>query len=146
MLAKDVAEKSGVKPDAPVAQRLKVLDGLTFAGPSPTSGFATSADLSVRSVGGKMKMTYMAQPAMAAAMESGAIQVMAAGTPFWVPPVTRGFGVAWIKVSAGELPEEFVPSTSGTLFMTKAYARANPDVIKGMQAVAQDVATYRYQG
>ena len=141
VLAKNIAEKSGVKPDAPVTERLKVLDGLTFAGPSPTSGFTTSADLSVRSVGGKMKITHMAQPAMAAALESGAVQVMAAGTPFWAPPVTRGFGVAWIRVSAGELPEEFVPSTSGTLLMTKAYARANPDVIKGIQDVAQEVAT-----
>jgi ABC-type nitrate/sulfonate/bicarbonate transport system substrate-binding protein len=139
VLAKSIADKSGVKPDAPVTERLKVLDGLSFAGPSPTSGFAQSAMLSTQSVGAKLKMSYMAQPAMAAALESGAVQAMAAGTPFWVPPVLRGVGVVWVKVSAGELPEQFVPTTSGTLLMTKAYARSNPDVMRKIQEVVKDV-------
>jgi ABC-type nitrate/sulfonate/bicarbonate transport system substrate-binding protein len=67
---------------------------------------------------------------------------MAAGTPFWVPPVTRGVGVAWIRVSGGELPEEFTPTTSGTLLMAKAYARANPDVMKRVLDVVNDVGAF----
>lgn len=142
VLSKAVADASRVKPDAPLDDRLKVLDGVIFASPSPTAVFGRSIELAVRATGKQPKMTYMGQGAMAAALESGAIQGFVAGTPYWVPPVTRGVGVVWIKPAAGELPERFTPTSSGTLMVTKAYARANPKVVAGLKAVIEAVGRF----
>jgi ABC-type nitrate/sulfonate/bicarbonate transport system substrate-binding protein len=142
VLARSAAEKSGVKIDGPLEDRLKALDGIVIAAASPTAVFGISLILAAQSVGSKPKMTYIGNPAMAPALESGAIQGFVSGTPYWVPPVLRGFGVAWIKPASGELPSQFSPTSSGTLMMTKAYARANPDVMRNIQSVIKDVGTF----
>lgn len=142
VVAKSVAEKSGLNPDSPLVDRLKALDGITFASPSATAIFGLSIELSVKSVGAQMKMTYIGQGGMAAALESGAVQGMVAGTPYWVPPVLHGAGLVWIKPVSGELPYEFTPTSSGTLMLTKQYARANPDLIVALKAVSADIADF----
>lgn len=142
VLDKRVAEQTSLTPDSPIADRLKALDGVLLAAPNPTAIFGISIDLSVKSVGSELKMTYMGQGAMAAALESGAIQAYVAGTPYWVPPVSRGAAVVWIKPVAGELPNEFTPTSSGTLLMSKDFARANPELTESVRNVVADVADF----
>jgi ABC-type nitrate/sulfonate/bicarbonate transport system substrate-binding protein len=142
VLDKRVADKTSLTPESPIAERLKALDGVLLAAPNPTAIFGISIDLSVRSVGAELKMTYMGQGAMAAALESGAIQAYVAGTPYWVPPVSRGAAVVWIKPVAGELPDAFTPTSSGTLLMAKDFARANPALMESVRSVVDDVADF----
>jgi ABC-type nitrate/sulfonate/bicarbonate transport system substrate-binding protein len=119
VLAKEVAEKTGVSANAPARERLKALDGLLIAAPSATSTYTNSFKGAAEALGAKMRLTYMAQPAMVAALESGAIQGYSAGAPFWGAQVARGKAVVWVSGPKGELPPENTPA-SITAFHTLA--------------------------
>ena len=82
----------------------------------------------------------MAQPAMTAALESGAIQGYIAGAPFWAVPVVRGSGVLWISGPKGELPSEYTPASASGLQAMRDAAEANSDVMKRLAAVQADLA------
>src|SRR5450432_3624574 len=74
ILSKAVADKLGVAANAPVKERLRALDGLTIAAPSATSAYLHPVKAAAEEAGAKVKFVYMAQPAMVAAIQSGAIQ------------------------------------------------------------------------
>ena len=141
ILAKSVADKIGVSPDAPVADRLKALDGLTFASVSPTSAFTVTTRTATEEVGAKLKFTFMAQPAMLAAMESGAIQAYIAGAPFWVLAPANNTGIAWISGPKGEFPAARTPSHSASVQMMRETAEAKPDIVRRLALVFADLAT-----
>lgn len=140
ILAKSVVDKLGVSPNAPVAERLKALDGLTIGSVSPTSSYTVTFKAATEDVGAKVRFTYMGQPAMPAALESGAIQAYVAGAPAWVPPTINGSGVAWISGPRGELPANRVPSNSGDVQMMRDVAEANPELARDLAAVFADLA------
>jgi ABC-type nitrate/sulfonate/bicarbonate transport system substrate-binding protein len=139
VLSKTVAEKLGVLSTAPVAERLKALDGLLIGSTSATAGYTTSIRRAAEDAGAKVRFTYMSQPAMAAALESGAIQSYIASAPFWAPPVVRGLGVVWISAPMGELPPEYTPASSGSLQTMREFAEANPELMKSLAAVFTDL-------
>ena len=130
ILAKDVADKSGVGRSAPLADRLKVLEGLPIASPSATSSFTVSYKGPADKIGVKMSFVYMAQPAMVAALETGAIKGYIASAPFWGPSVARGRGVNWISAPTGELPPENVPRGSTVCVTMRPFAEANPELMR----------------
>ena len=82
----------------------------------------------------------MAQPAMAAALESGAIDGFQAGPPNWTMPVLRGTAVAWIIGPKGEYPPEYVATSSGSLNTTEALVREKPELIAKMRGTFEDLA------
>ncbi|MCO5090037.1 ABC transporter substrate-binding protein [Bosea sp. (in: a-proteobacteria)] len=129
VVSKAAIEKLGIAPDAPVAQRLKALDGLLIASPSATSAYTISYRGALKDVGANVRFTYMAQPTMAAALESGAIQAYIASAPFWAGPVVRGAGMLWISGPRGDLPAQLTPSSSGTMQMMRDTAEANRDLV-----------------
>ena len=112
VLSKDTVAKLGVSPTAPVAERLKALNGIIIGTPSATSTYTLALKGSADSVGTSVRFTYIGQPAMVAALESGAIQGFIAGAPFWARPVVSGSGVLWLSGPKGEFPSEFTPSSS----------------------------------
>jgi len=140
ILAKAVADKTGVSPTAPVEQRLRALEGLTIAVPSATSSFTVPVKQSAEKMGINVKFAYMAQPAMAAALETGAIQGMMAGPTNFVPVIMKGGGVLWIDGPSGQFPKDVVPASSSCLQTTESYAKANPEVVKGMVQALQQTA------
>jgi ABC-type nitrate/sulfonate/bicarbonate transport system substrate-binding protein len=142
VLAKPIADASAVRPDAPVAERLKALNALTFASPSPTAIFGISVQMAAKQVGASMRMTYIGQTAMPAALESRAIDAMVAGTPFWVTPVLRGAGIPWISCASGELPYDVTPTSSAPLAAMREYAQTHPAVISGVRAALDDIAAF----
>jgi sulfonate transport system substrate-binding protein len=142
VLAKAVADKTGVAANAPVKDRLHALDGLTIAAPSATSAYLHPVKAAAEEAGAKVKFVYMAQPAMVAAIQSGVIQGMIAASPYAGVPVARGSGVAWISGPKGELPASVQPSSSACLQTSEQYAAANPQVIARMRAVLGDLAQY----
>ena len=140
VLAKSVADKLGVAPNAPVADRLKALKGLTLASPSPTSAYTVSYKAAATAVGSEPKFTFMAMPAMQAAMESGAIQGYVASAPFWVLPLVSGSATLWISGPGADLPANLRPRSNSVLLTTRAIANANPDLVKSIVGVFTDFA------
>lgn len=130
VLAKDVAEKTGVRADAPAKDRFKALDGLLIAGPSPTSTYTNSFKGAAEAAGAKIRYTYMGQPAMVAALESGAVQGYTAGAPFWGEQVARGKAVMWLSGPRSDLPRENTPASITSIHAMRPFAEANPDLMK----------------
>jgi len=142
ILSKAVADKLNVSASAPIKERLRALDGLTIAAPSATSAYLHPVKAAAEEVGAKVKFVYMAQPAMVAALQSGAIQGMIAASPYAGVPVAKGAGVAWISGPNGEFPASVQPSSSACLQTSEQFATANPQVIAKMRAVLSDLAQY----
>ena len=139
VLSKVVVDKLGISPSAPIAERLKALDGLLIASTSATSSFTISYGTSARAVRANIRFTYMGLPAMVAALETGAVQGIIATAPFWTVPVVKGTGVLWIAGPKGELPAEFVPASAADLQVMRDYADANPEVVKSVIAVVAEL-------
>lgn len=140
VLAKSVADKLGVSPKAPIAERLKALDGLVIGTPSATSVVTTAYGGGAKSVGASVRFTYIGQTAMPAALDSGAIQGYGASAPFWAIPVLKGTGVLWINGPSGEIPPEFSPSMSAQLQATREFAQANAALVQTMLAIQEEFA------
>ncbi len=141
VLAKTVATRLGIAPDAPVASRFRALDGLSVAEPSPTSAYVAPVRAGAQAAGAKIKLVYMEQTAMPAALESGAVEAIVLGSPLWGDVVLRGSGILWIRGPAGEFPPDLVPAASSALLATETFAAASPDVIKAVRATMDDLAT-----
>ncbi len=140
VLSKAVADKLGVAANAPVAARLKALDGLLLAAASPTATYKISFDGAAKAAGANVRFTHMAQTAMPAALESGAIQGYVASAPVWAAPVVKGSAVQWISGPKGELPREHTPASSSNVQAMRDHAEANPDLVKRVAAVFADFA------
>lgn len=135
VLANSVVEKLGVSPDAPMMTKLKALDGLTIAGPSATSAYVLSYRNAALSAGANIHFTYMSQPAMVAALSSGAVQGYIGGAPFWAIPVIKGYGTRWLSGPKGELPPACLPATTQIFLMLRSTIDANRDLVKNLAAV-----------
>jgi len=133
VLGTAVASQLGVAPAAPVKDRLRALDGLLLAVPSPTSVLVAPVREGAAGVGAKVRFTYMAQVAMPAALETKAIQGMVASFPFAGTPVLRGSGVLWIDGPGGELPAEVTPASSSTVQATGDYVKSNRQTVRKLQ-------------
>jgi ABC-type nitrate/sulfonate/bicarbonate transport system substrate-binding protein len=138
VLSKVAAEKLGVSPDAPVAQRLKAADGLTIATPEATASSTIGFRRAGATVGATYRFTYMAQTAMQAALETGAIDGYLASAPFWAAPIASGKGVVWISGPRGELPTGSVNTSSTQLQMLRDRAEAEPQLARAFAAVFAD--------
>ena len=139
VLAKSVIEKLGLPPNASVHDRLKAVDGLTIAAPSPTAVYAAIYRSATKSVGATPRFTYMSQPAMVAALASGAIQGFIAGAPFWAVSVAKGQGMDWVSAPKGQVPPENAPASTALIGMMRDYAAANPQVVKNFNAAFADL-------
>jgi ABC-type nitrate/sulfonate/bicarbonate transport system substrate-binding protein len=138
VLSKAVAERLGVSPNAPVAARLKALDGLRIATTSASSTFAVGPKSAIEGVGGKATFTYMAQPAMVAAFKKGVIDGYIASAPYYLAPVADGSGYIWINGPKGDWPKESAPVNSVVLIAKGDFADANADLMRRMRAVFAD--------
>ena len=139
VLSKAAVEKAKVSETAPIEQRLKALDGLTIASSNATSTNTIVVTSSAASVGANVKWVYMSQPAMVAALQTGAIQGFIGAAPYYVQPVINGSGVIWITGPKGEFPPQFVPPYTTVVMATRDFATANPDVINRVTAAFTDL-------
>ncbi len=142
ILSKVIASKLGDAVTSSQATKIKALDGLTIAAPSATSAYLTPIKSAADAVGAKVKFVYMAQPAMVAALATGAVQGMIAGAPFSLAPVTAGTGVLWLSGPKGDLPKEVLPASSACYETTEDYAAKNPDHLRRFLQVFQDLAVF----
>jgi ABC-type nitrate/sulfonate/bicarbonate transport system substrate-binding protein len=139
VLSKAAAAKSGVAPDAPLAARMKALEGLTIATTSATASATAALRLTAQRLGGvAVRFTYLAQPNFAPALERGAIDGYIGSAPFSTFGVVRGLGVLWMNGPAGEAPAEFRPANAGIIMAMRAYAESNPDAIRRLRGAYSD--------
>jgi ABC-type nitrate/sulfonate/bicarbonate transport system substrate-binding protein len=137
IVARDVIEKSGVPRSAPLRDRLRILDGLTVASVSATSSFTVTYRGTADGAGVKLNFVYMSQPAMGAALETGAIKAYIASAPMWGGTVAKGLGTDWISAPRGEVPDANVPRGATGLHAMRPFAEANPALMR------QVLASYR---
>ena len=142
VLGTAVAGKLGVAPTASVQDRLRALDGLLLAVPSPTSVLVAPIREGADALGAKVRFTYMAQGTMPAAVEANAVQGMVASFPFAGTPVLRGTGVLWINGPGGELPTDLIPASSSVVLATGAYVKSNPQTVHKLQRTLIDIAAF----
>ena len=140
VLSKKAAEQSGVSANAPVGDRLKALQGILIATPSPVSNFTLGLNCATANAGSKPRLTHMGQQAMPAALATGAIEGYMASAPFYGVALLSGTGVMWVSGPKGEFPAGCATAYAATLNTTRAYAQANPEVVRRVQAVFADFA------
>lgn len=139
VISKATMEKLGVSLDAPTKDRLKAVDGLLIGTPEPTAGSTLGFKGAAATVGAAMRFTYMAQTAMPAALEKGVIDGYLASAPYWAVSVASGRGVVWLSGPKGDLPPGTVNVSSTQLQMLREVAEKDPDLIKRVQAVFDDL-------
>lgn len=140
VLSKKVADDLKVSPTAPVAERIKAADNLLIASTSATSNFSLGIKCAMATQKGTPRLTFMSQPAMVAALESGAVQGFIASAPFYGIPAVKGTGVVWLSGPKGEYPQGCATTYAATINASQAYAKANPEAIKRVKAVFADFA------
>lgn len=135
VLDDDVVAKSGVTPDAPMDERLKVLDGLTIASVSASSNFTVGLKCAAGKVGADVTMTYLDMPAMVAALSRGSVQGFVATAPYYAVSQLSGDGVPWINGPKGEFPEGCSVNYALGLHTMESFAQENPEIITRIRAV-----------
>ncbi|WP_198399425.1 ABC transporter substrate-binding protein [Caballeronia calidae] len=141
VVRKTVAEKLRTSASAPVAERLKALDGLTIAAPSATATSLLTLQSSAQTAGSKPKYVYMSQPAMVTALKAGAIDGFIASSPFYASSVIEGSGVVWLNGPKGDFPAESMPPSTVTLNAKSQFIREHPDVIKRVNAAFEEFSS-----
>ena len=141
VLSKDVAASLPVLPSAPLADRLKALNGLSIAVPSATSALLAPVRNAAEAAGAHIRFSYMSQPAMVAALASKAVQGIDASFPFAGKPIIDGTGVLWIDGPGDEL-SQYSPSSSSCVQTTGAYAKTHADTVRRLQQAVIDIAAY----
>jgi len=140
VLAKAVADKLGVMPNAPARERLKALDGVLIGTASPTSPYTVALRGAAQAAGATPRFAYVSVPGMAAALESGAIQGFIASASFWVPAVLKGSAVLWVDGPKGDLPAENTPRLSLGAAALRDYTQAHAAEVQQLRAVLADLA------
>ena len=129
VLSKVSAKKTGVAPQAPLADKLKALQGLTIATTSATASPTFALRRAAANFGVDVRFTYMTQPTFAAALERGAIDGFIGSAPFSTMSIAKGLGVMWANGPGREFPNEAAPANSGLLLVMRDFAKANPEVV-----------------
>jgi NitT/TauT family transport system substrate-binding protein len=144
VLSKAAAAKSGVKPDAPLAERAAALKGLKMGMTLPGS----LTDRQIRhlmTIGGlkegEVQIVSIGAPAsLLAALERGQIDGLTISAPHDRLAVARGLGVMWVDNPAGDDPS-VDPFLMSSLVTTADYAQKHPELVRAMvRALKRSVA------
>ena len=136
VLSKAAAEKTKVSPTAPVAERLKALEGLVIATPSASSLYTSV--LKGSAAGVNVRITYIGTDAMPTALMSGAIDGYMAAGPTWAPPVVRGLASSGSAARRKNFRSNSAPSTAAACRSWRDFADANKDLMTKLIAVMAD--------
>lgn len=130
---------AGMNPNK--ERKIKILEGRTIATPSATSAYTAAMQRTAQLMGVNIKYTYMAQPAMAAALASGAVDGVLAGSPFSDAAIKASGGKLWLSGPGGDFPEQVAPASSAVVQTTAEYAQKNPKIMAAVLAAFADLAT-----
>jgi ABC-type nitrate/sulfonate/bicarbonate transport system substrate-binding protein len=134
VLTPDAVQRTGVSPDAPVADRVKALDGLTIASASAASSWTAQGTNAAATQGATIKWTYIQTASMAAAMKQNQIDGMVAAPPYTTDTIYGKSGVLWLSGPDKTFPGGYDTEDYGDplLASTKSFLDKHPDVVKAM--------------
>lgn len=143
VMSKAAAEKKGVSPDAPLADRIEALKGISFARPPKgTTGFTTLAlllDGKGMSVDDFGKTYEMVDPsAMAAGVINGKWDAASWSAGPVMQAIVDGGGYLWITLPS-DAPE-LSNFPSHVMNTSTDFADAHPDVVKALNAAIQEAS------
>lgn len=142
-LSEEAIANSGVAADAPVAERIRALDGLTIASVAAGSSVTQSLNNIISTVEGvEVEYTYMQQNTYVAAMASGAIDGFAGSSPFPQVAEAQGIGQVWLSGPAGEFPGYDESSIGIVMGFTEEFVRENPETAEKVVAAYLATATF----
>ena len=123
-------KKAGLTASAPLAQRIKALNGLTIASPSAASSWTAQAAKAAATQGATIKFTYVQENSMAAAMQAGKIDGLVAAPPWSTEALYAKTGTLWLSGPDGTFPGGYAVSSYGDPLVatTQAYGNAHPQV------------------
>jgi ABC-type nitrate/sulfonate/bicarbonate transport system substrate-binding protein len=132
VLTPAAAKKTGLTSSSTTAEKVKALNGLTIASASASSSWTAQANKAAATQGAKIKWTYIAETALAAAMKRGNIDGLVAAPPWTTQVLFNKTADMWLNGPAGSFPGGFaVPSYGDPLVATtKAYTTAHPAVVR----------------
>jgi ABC-type nitrate/sulfonate/bicarbonate transport system substrate-binding protein len=121
---------TGLTASAPLAQRIKALNGLTIASPSAASSWTAQAAKAAATQGATIKFTYVQENSMAAAMQAGKIDGLVAAPPWSTEALYAKTGTLWLSGPGGTFPGGYAVSSYGDPLVatTQAYGNAHPKV------------------
>jgi len=141
-LSAGAVARSGVSPDAPVADRLRGMAGLNIVTASPGTLYYNMLEHMLRSVDLSISdMTYRTlvdQVAMKEGLSNGSFDSALWSAGAFADLEASGAISGWISVPAGDVPElALVPTV--TVFAHNEYLAANPGVDERLHAAMVDV-------
>lgn len=148
VLSKAAAEKSGVKPNAPLKERAAALKGLRIGMTRP--GSLTDKEIRhLMKIGGlkedDVKIVAVGSPAsMLAGLKRGQIDGFAISIPHDRRAVDMGLAVLWVNNPAGDDPA-LDPFLMSSLVTTAEQVKQHPDLVrkmvKALRHAMSDIAT-----
>ncbi len=141
-MRKDVAEAKGLKPGAPIKDRVAALKGLRIATGSPGGAIHTVVTYMLKQGGidPKNEVTLLSMSGtapMLAALRAKQIDAIAISPPAPETAAAEGLGVLVIALARGDMPEMGTIAYDA-LVTSKEYAEKNPDVVrKVVRAIGQ---------
>jgi ABC-type nitrate/sulfonate/bicarbonate transport system substrate-binding protein len=141
-------KKTGLTASAPLAQRIKALNGLTIASPSAASSWTAQAAKAAATQSATIKFTYVQENSMAAAMQAGKIDGLVAAPPWSTEALYAKTGTLWLSGPAGTFPGGYAVSSYGDPLVatTKTYGDAHPQVAENFtKSILQAAALLKSQ-
>ncbi len=136
VIHKEVAQKIGLSPTTPFADKLARLKGLTLGVTRPgaltyimaealikRAGYVPNQDVRILAVGGGATIVP--------ALQNRKVDLILISTPHPERAIIGGFGQWFINNALGEDPS-LDPFMMSTLMVSPAYAEAHPDVVRKM--------------
>jgi ABC-type nitrate/sulfonate/bicarbonate transport system substrate-binding protein len=139
VLSAKAAKATGVSPTAPIADRLRALNGLSMSFASPTSGYLSVMNDALKPEGASVKPVFIEQDSMPTALQRGVIDSLIASPPVADQAVENG-GVLWISGPRGDLPANVTPPLTTAACALQGYLTANPDTAKRFVAALRQAS------
>jgi ABC-type nitrate/sulfonate/bicarbonate transport system substrate-binding protein len=133
-----VVKKLNLSAQAPLNEKVRALDELVIASPSATSPYTFALRSAAATAGINVRIIYISQAAMPAALETGAIQAFVSSSPYYARPIVNGSGVLWLSGPKGEFPKSATPANSVTLNTRADFAANHIDLVNRVIAVFRD--------
>jgi ABC-type nitrate/sulfonate/bicarbonate transport system substrate-binding protein len=146
---KKSAERVGITPQTPLAEKIKELKGLTIGATRPGAftfqlathyvkrgGYTPQTDVQIIGAGGG--------PSMLAAVEQGRVDIGCISSPTPELAVHRGTAISWVNNTVGE-DSEFSEFLMEVLYVRPDYAEKNPDLVRRVSRALIDAIQFIVQ-
>ena len=149
VLSNKAIADSGIKPDMPLAEKLRRLNGMTIGITAPGGASDTFVRFMMKSRGINADQLVRLQPmgsvaAMLGALSRNMIQGLSMSTPVDTVAVSKGYGKVVISAFNAEVPElRGMPFTG--MVATQSYIAAHPEVIARVTRAISDALRFNVE-